>query len=230
MADTPITVAQLLNYDSNPAGFPKNETVVLTDTASKIESLTAVEALGISNFDISNVAATCAVGYSGKAIFAQSEFSVRSVRSDIDLASISPAQPSLQAASSRDIYTRAQRPGFAQAAAKVGPQLQLQYFKQPHGEFLDIGTPPIATPGGRLAFWLRATGDAGLLLVGKEFDDAMRYQSAAQLVRAPKRRSVVTRQKRPMMSINSPRSRLRAQGNRWWPVSANSARQRGTAA
>jgi hypothetical protein len=227
MADTPITVAQLLNYESNSAGFPQNETVLLTDTTSNIESLTPVEAFGISNFDISNIVVTdgslvldplqaaliqefgyvqiavppndtvttvsvpddldaeqigsltapdiaviAANGYTTIAAtngsvalsIAQTEallnagLDVIEPQGDtisfadtaanignatIDLASISPALPSLQAASSRDIYTRAQRRGFAQAAAKVGPQLQLQYFEQPYGEFLDIGMTPI---------------------------------------------------------------------------------------
>jgi hypothetical protein len=38
---------------------------------------------------------------------------------------------------------RAQQLGFGLAAAEVAPQLRLQYFDQPVGEFLIIGMEPI---------------------------------------------------------------------------------------
>jgi len=48
-------------------------------------------------------------------------------------------------ASLADIYARANQLGFGLAAAEVAPQLRLQYFDQPIGEFLIIGMEPIKT-------------------------------------------------------------------------------------
>src|SRR5882757_3277742 len=67
-----------------------------------------------------------------------------------------------------DIYARAQQLGFGLAAAEVAPQLRLQYFDQPIGEFLIIGMKPIQTWNGEPTILTVANGGAGLILIGQD--------------------------------------------------------------
>lgn len=71
-------------------------------------------------------------------------------------------------ASLADIYARAKQLGFGLAAAEVGPQLRLQYFDQPIGEFLIIGMGPIRTWKGAPVILNVANGGAGLILIGQD--------------------------------------------------------------
>ena len=66
-----------------------------------------------------------------------------------------------------DIYARAQQLGFGLAAAEVAPQLRLQFFDQPMGEFL-IGMEPIKTWTGEPVILTVANGGAGLVLIGRD--------------------------------------------------------------
>ena len=67
-----------------------------------------------------------------------------------------------------DIYARAQQLGFRLAAAEVAPQLRLQYFDQPIGEFVIIGMEPIKTWEGEPVILTVANGGAGLILIGQD--------------------------------------------------------------
>jgi hypothetical protein len=67
-----------------------------------------------------------------------------------------------------DIYARAKQLGFGLAAAEIGPQLRLQYFDQPIGEFLIIGMEPIRTWKGAPVILNVANGGAGLILIGQD--------------------------------------------------------------
>ena len=67
-----------------------------------------------------------------------------------------------------DIYARAHQLGFGLAPAEVAPQLRLQYFDQPAGEFLIIGMKPIKRWNGELIILNVANGGAGLLLIGQD--------------------------------------------------------------
>jgi hypothetical protein len=71
-------------------------------------------------------------------------------------------------ASLADIFARAQQLGFGLAAAEVAPQLRLQYFDQPIGEFLLIGMEPIRTWEGEPVILNVANGGAGLVLIGQD--------------------------------------------------------------
>jgi hypothetical protein len=71
-------------------------------------------------------------------------------------------------ASLASIYARAQQLGFGLAAAEVAPQLRLQYFDQPIGEFLIIGMEPIKTWNGEPVILTVANGAAGLILIGQD--------------------------------------------------------------
>jgi hypothetical protein len=127
-------------------------------------------------------AANCGVGDSAQEIFAQSDFVVSATQNDVDLVSLSVARLGLQAATLRDIYSRAQDLGFALPAAEIGPQLRLQYFEQPLGEFLNIGMTPIGTHNGGFEIFAVGNGGAGLLLVGKNAAGAMEFSSSARFV------------------------------------------------
>jgi hypothetical protein len=83
---------------------------------------------------------------------------------------VSPAELDFQTdtASLANIYARAQQLGFALAGAEVGPQLRLQYFDQPIGEFLLIGMEPIKTWKGEPVILTVANGGAGLILIGQD--------------------------------------------------------------
>ncbi|MGY8685916.1 hypothetical protein Q2941_50760 [Bradyrhizobium sp. UFLA05-153] len=67
-----------------------------------------------------------------------------------------------------EIYARAQQVGFGLAAAEIAPQLRLQYFDQPIGEFLIIGMEPIKTWKGEPVILTVANGGAGLILIGQD--------------------------------------------------------------
>jgi hypothetical protein len=164
------SLSQTSDVIQSAAGTPVWKTVKVGTSASKWDLL--------RNLDTAN----CGVGDSAEQIFAQPEFVVGSAKIDTDLVSVSLAQLGLQAATLRDIYARAQNLGFALAAAEVGPQLRLQYFEQPLGEFLNIGMTPIATREGRQEIFAVGNGGAGLLLVGKEASEAIAFQSTARFV------------------------------------------------
>lgn len=66
------------------------------------------------------------------------------------------------------IYARAKDLGLGLAAAEIGPQLRLQYFDQPIGEFLIIGMEPIRTWKGEQGILNVANGGAGLILIGQD--------------------------------------------------------------
>jgi hypothetical protein len=152
------------------AGIPVWKTVKVGTVASKWDLHRALDA------------ANCGIGDSAEQIFAQPQFAVSSARIDADLVRISVAELGLQSASLGEVYARAQSLGFALAAPEIGPQLRLQYFEQPIGESLDIGMAPIATDDGKPEIFVVANGGAGLLLVGADAGEAMRFHSAARFV------------------------------------------------
>jgi hypothetical protein len=88
----------------------------------------------------------------------------------VELFAVSAAELGFQTdtASLADIYARAQQLGFGLAAAEVAPQLRLQYFDQPIGEFLIIGMEPIKTWKGEPVILSVINGGAGLILIGQD--------------------------------------------------------------
>jgi len=125
-------------------------------------------------------AAHCELGETAESMFAQPAFSVSPDKIDTDLVSVSLAQLGLAHASLQDLYARARTLGFALAPAEVGPQLRLQYFEQPLGEYLNIAMPPIETSDGKPKIFVVVNGGAGLQLIGTdvgaaEFHDQARF-------------------------------------------------------
>src|SRR6266536_5923461 len=92
-------------------------------------------------------AAGCSIGGSAEEILARPAFTVGTRKTSVELFAVSAAELGFQTDTARlaDIYARAQQLGFGLAAAEVAPQLRLQFFDQPMGEFLIIGMEPIKT-------------------------------------------------------------------------------------
>jgi hypothetical protein len=115
-------------------------------------------------------AAGCSIGSSAGEILARPAFTLSATKTDLELLAVSAAELGFQTdtASLADIYARAQQLGFGLAAAEVAPQLRLQYFDQPIGEFLLIGMEPIKTWKGEPVILTVANGGAGLILIGQD--------------------------------------------------------------
>jgi len=115
-------------------------------------------------------AAGCGNGNSAGEILARPAFTLGLTKTDVELFAVSVAELGFQTdtASLADIYARAQQLGFQLAAAEVAPQLRLQYFDQPIGEFLIIGMEPIKTWKGEPVILTVANGGAGLILLGQD--------------------------------------------------------------
>ena len=114
-------------------------------------------------------AAGCGIGGSAEEILARPAFTVGTTKTNVELFAVSAAELGFQTdtAPLADIYARAQQLGFGLAAAEVAPQLRLQYFDQPMGEFL-IGMEPIKTWKGEPVILTVANGGAGLVLIGRD--------------------------------------------------------------
>ena len=115
-------------------------------------------------------AAGCRIGDTVGQILARPAFTVSTTKTDMGLVAVSVAELGFQSdtASLADIYARARHLGFELAAAEVAPQLRLQYFDQPMGEFLIIGMEPIKTWTGDPLILTVANGGAGLILIGQD--------------------------------------------------------------
>jgi hypothetical protein len=115
-------------------------------------------------------AASCGIGDSAAEILARPTFTLYNTKTDVELIAVSAAELGFQTdtASLASIYARAQQLGFGLAAAEVAPQLRLQYFDQPIGEFLIIGMEPIKTWNGEPVILNVANGGAGLILIGQD--------------------------------------------------------------
>ena len=112
----------------------------------------------------------CSIGDLAAEVLARPAFTLSTAKANVELLAVSAAQLGFQSdtASLADIYARAQRLGFRLAAAEVAPQLRLQYFDQPIGEFLIIGMEPIKTWEGEPVILTVANGGAGLILIGQD--------------------------------------------------------------
>jgi hypothetical protein len=112
----------------------------------------------------------CNVGGQAAEILARRTFILASHKTDIELAIISPMQLGFASdtVTLANVYARARNFGFELAAAEVGPQLRIQYFDQPMGEFLIIGMEPIKTWSGEPTILNVANGGAGLILIGQD--------------------------------------------------------------
>jgi len=115
----------------------------------------------------------CGIGGSAEEILARPAFTLGATKSDVELLAVSAAELGFRTeiASLGQIYARAQQMGFELAAAEIAPQLRLQYFDQPIGEYLIIGMEPIKTWKGEPVILTVANGGAGLILIGQNGRD-----------------------------------------------------------
>ena len=115
-------------------------------------------------------AAGCSTGNLAGEILARPAFTLSATKAKVELFAMSAAELGFQTdtVSLADIYARAQQLGFRLAAAEIAPQLRLQYFDQPIGEFLIIGMQPIKTWDGEPVILTVANGGAGLILIGQD--------------------------------------------------------------
>jgi hypothetical protein len=115
-------------------------------------------------------AAGCGIGDSAAEILARPAFTLSASKTDVELFTVSAAELGFQTETAPlgQIYARAQQLGFGAAAAEIAPQLRLQYFDQPVGEFLIIGMEPIMTWKGEPVILNVANGGAGLFLIGQD--------------------------------------------------------------
>jgi hypothetical protein len=115
-------------------------------------------------------AAGCSIGETAEEILARPAFTLGVTRTDLELLTVSAAELGFDGdtASLGQIYARARQLGFELAPAEIGPQLRLQYFDQPMGEFLIVGMEPIKTWEGEPVILTVANGGAGLVLVGQD--------------------------------------------------------------
>jgi hypothetical protein len=114
--------------------------------------------------------ASCGVGNSAGEILTRPAFSLGDTKTNVELLAVTAAELGFQTATAplASIYARAQQLGFGLATAEVAPQLRLQYFDQPIGEFLIIGMEPIKTWNGESVILNVANGGAGLILFGQD--------------------------------------------------------------
>ena len=134
------------------------KTITIGTFANVFALSTALDAVG------------CGIGNSAGEILARPTFTLRGAKTNVELFTVSAAELGFKTdtASLADIFARAKQLGFGLAAAEVGPQLRLQYFDQPIGEFLIIGMEPIRTWTGTPIILNVANGGAGLILIGQD--------------------------------------------------------------
>ena len=134
------------------------KTITIGTFANVFALSTALDAVG------------CGIGNSAGEILARPTFTLRGAKTNVELFTVSAAELGFKTdtASLADIFARAKQLGFGLAAAEVGPQLRLQYFDQPIGEFLIIGMEPIRTWTGAPIILNLANGGAGLILIGQD--------------------------------------------------------------
>jgi hypothetical protein len=128
--------------------------------------------------------ADCDIGDTAEEILVAQEFRLSGVAMKLNLVAISVNELDIARgnATLKNIYARARAFGFALAPADAGPQLRLQYFEQPMGEFLEIAMAPIKTRTGTDAIFSVVNGGAGLLLLGENIGDDAEYDPSSRFV------------------------------------------------
>jgi len=128
--------------------------------------------------------AGCQIGDTAEQIFVAPKFATGSTSMKLDLFAASVAELGIarENVAREDVLARAQRLGFGLCAAEVGPQLRLQYFDQPVGEFLEVAMAPITTRDGASSIFVVANGGAGLLLLGEEINANTRFFPSSRFV------------------------------------------------
>ena len=128
--------------------------------------------------------ADCSIGDTAEEMLVAPEFTLSGEATKLNLAVVSVSALGLarENVALNDIYAQAQKLGFTLCPAEVGPQLRLQYFEQPIGEFLDIAMAPIRTRDGSSGMFAVGNGGAGLLLIGDEVSADTKFYQLSRFV------------------------------------------------
>lgn len=139
------------------AAVPVWRTITLGAISNKLSLRKALEAADCGIEDLANN------------ILARPSFTLSATKAKVDLVILSASELGLRGETALlvDIYARAQKLGFRLAAAEVGPQLRLQYFDQPIGEFLNVAMKPIKTQRGEPIIFVLVNGGAGLVILSQ---------------------------------------------------------------
>jgi hypothetical protein len=128
--------------------------------------------------------AECGIGDTAEEMLVMPEFTLSDVATKLNIVVLSVHELGLapENVALGDIYAQAQKLGFALCPAEVGPQLRLQYFEQPIGEFLNIAMTPIKTRDGPSGIFSVGNGGAGLLLIGDEVTADTKFYRLSRFV------------------------------------------------
>ena len=128
--------------------------------------------------------ADCGIGDAAEQMLSQIDFNPNNTKANVDLVALSLAELGFEneEASLTAVYSRALELGFQLATPEVGPQLRLQYFNQPLGEFLDIGMAPIKSEDGKSGIFIVANGGAGLVLISRGADVNAQVHTPSRIV------------------------------------------------
>jgi hypothetical protein len=159
---------RLMHREAPPVGKPQNPVTSAVDVPVWKKIVTGMFPDSFALRSALN-AAGCGIGETAEEVLARPAFTLSATRADVELLAVSADELGFhtETASLGEIYARAQQLGFGLAAAEIGPQLRLQYFDQPFGEFLIIGMEPIKTWNGEPVIFTVANGGAGLILIGQ---------------------------------------------------------------
>lgn len=129
-------------------------------------------------------AANCGIGDLANKILMPHSITFNGTKTELGLVAPSVAELGLRAEQTpiKQIYKQAIRLGFQLATPEIGPQLRLQYFDQPPGEFLNVAMEPIETPGGEHVIFVVANGGAGLLLLGDDVSANRTFYRASRFL------------------------------------------------
>ena len=160
-------------------------TVIISAAATPVWKTITVGTFA-NTFAIRNAlyAADCVSGDLADEVLARPSFTLSATKTSVDLVALSVVELGLQTetASLAEIYARAKELGFRLAATEVGPQLRLQYFDQPIGEFLNVAMEPVKTWEGEPVILTVANGGAGLMLIGVDVGANAKFYSSSRFL------------------------------------------------
>jgi hypothetical protein len=169
------------------------ETLTLAVRPKVIEAAVATKiwkSIQIGNFSSKRLLygaledADCGIGDTAEEMLVMPEFTLSAVATKLNIVVLSVSELGLGQENEAlgDIYAQAQKVGFKLCPPEVGPQLRLQYFEQPIGEFLNIAMAPIRTRSGPSGIFSVGNGGDGLLLIGDEVSSDTKFYQLTRFV------------------------------------------------
>lgn len=126
-------------------------------------------------------------GFTVKELLGNKDFKPQKKVEKLDLVILSVKELGFpDGATTREIYEKAQELGLKLVPAEVGPQLRLQYEDQPMGEYLLVGSEPLAASSGFLIVFNVLRNDRGRWLGTLDGNPGGRWLSNGRWVFASK--------------------------------------------